>query len=82
MGDRRVGYILLKAHRNKGDWKKAFRSSDINPDFFVYKTKDPHERLPWDFIDYGIEKSFLKEKYNLALDSIESPSCMVSSCTR
>ncbi len=82
MGDRRVGHILLNAHKNKGDWKKAFRSSDVNPDFFVYRVRDLNETLPWDFIDHGIKKSFLKEEHNLALDSIESPACIVGSCTR
>jgi len=82
MGDRRVGQMLLNAHENKGDWKKTFRSSEINPDFFVYRAKDPDKILPWDFIDHGIEKSFLQREYNLALDSIESPACVVGSCTR
>lgn len=82
MGDRRVGQMLLATHRNKGDWRKTFRSSDLNPDFFVYRAKDLDERLPWDFIDHGIQKSFLQEEYHLALASIESPPCAVGSCRR
>ncbi len=82
MGDRRVGQMLLATHRNNRDWKQTFRSSDINPDFFVYRDKDINEILPWDFIDHGIKKSFLQEEYNLALDSIESPPCNVGNCTR
>ncbi len=81
MGDRRVGQMLLIAHRNRRDWKQTFRSSDINPDFFVYRAKELNERLPWDFIDHGIQKSYLKEEYNLALASIESPPCNVGNCT-
>jgi radical SAM family uncharacterized protein len=81
MGDRRVGQMLLIVHRNKRDWKKTFRSSDINPDFFVYRAKELNERLPWDFIDHGIQKSYLKEEYNFALASIESPPCNVGNCT-
>lgn len=82
MGDRRVGQMLLSAHRNNGDWRQTFRSSDINPDFFVYRAKDRNERLPWDFMDHGIQKPFLQEEYNLALASIESPACDLGSCTR
>jgi hypothetical protein len=66
----------------KGDWKATFRSSDVNPDFFVYRPKDLNEQLPWDFIDHGIKKSYLREEYNLALESIESPPCNVGNCTR
>jgi radical SAM superfamily enzyme YgiQ (UPF0313 family) len=82
MGDRRVGHMLLSAHRNNGDWKRTFQSSDINPDFFVYRVKELDEKLPWDFIDHGIQKSFLQEEYNLALASEESPRCIPGSCTR
>jgi hypothetical protein len=82
MGDRRVGQMLLATHRNKGDWRQTFRSSDVNPDFFVYRAKDLNEKLPWDFIDHDIQKSFLQEEYNLALASIESPPCAVGSCNR
>jgi len=64
-------------HKNNGDWKCTLRSSDINPDFFVYRSKDLNERLPWDFIDHGIKKSYLRKEYHLALESIESPSCNV-----
>jgi radical SAM family uncharacterized protein len=82
MGDRRVGQMLLATHRNRGDWRQTFRSSDVNPDFFVYRAKDLNEKLPWDFIDHDIQKSFLQEEYNLALASIESPPCAVGSCNR
>ncbi|MBW2339476.1 MAG: radical SAM protein [Deltaproteobacteria bacterium] len=82
MGDRRVGQMLLATHRNGGNWKQTFRSSDINPDFFVYRPKDLNETLPWDFIDHGIKKSFLQEEYNLALQEKESSSCDVGTCTR
>jgi hypothetical protein len=81
-GDRRVGQMLLATYTNKGDWKATFRSSDVNPDFFVYRPKDLNEQLPWDFIDHGIKKSYLKEEYHLALESIESPPCDVGNCTR
>jgi len=74
--------MLRATHRNKGDWRQTFRSSELNPDFFVYRAKDLNERLPWDFIDRDIQKSFLQEEYNLALASIESPPCAVGSCTR
>ena len=81
-GDRRVGKMLLTTYTNKGDWKATFRSSDVNPDFFVYRPKDLNEQLPWDFIDHGIKKSSLKEEYHLALESIETPPCDVGNCTR
>jgi radical SAM family uncharacterized protein len=82
LGDRRVGQMLLTAHRNGRNWKKTFQRSEINPDFFVYRPKNLNERLPWDFIDHGIKKSFLQEEYDLTLQGKESPACTVGTCTR
>ena len=82
MGDRRVGAILLSAHKSGGDWTKALRFSDINPDFFVYRPKGIDELLPWDFIDNGISKKHLKRERDLALKGEESDICRVGECYR
>jgi len=66
-GDRRVGKMLLEAHRSQGDWPLAFRESSLNPDFFVHRTRDLDEVFPWDFIDHGIPKEKLKEEYLKAM---------------
>jgi radical SAM superfamily enzyme YgiQ (UPF0313 family) len=66
-GDRRVGKMLLGAHRSEGDWPRAFRESSLNPDFFVHRTRDLDEVFPWDFIDHGIPKEKLKEEYLKAM---------------
>jgi radical SAM superfamily enzyme YgiQ (UPF0313 family) len=62
-GDRRVGKILLSAHRRGGDWKQAFRDVNINPDFYIHRERSPEEILPWDFIDHGVSKDWLWEQY-------------------
>ena len=66
-GDRRVGKMLLEAHRWQGNWPRAFRESSLNPDFFVHRTRDLDEVFPWDFIDHGIPKEKLKEEYLKAM---------------
>ena len=82
MGDRRVGSILLMAHKSGGDWKKALRFSNTNPDFFVYRPKGVDELLPWDFIDNGISKKHLIKEHDLALKEEESDICHVGKCHR
>ncbi|MGD9032844.1 MAG: radical SAM protein, partial [Desulfobacteraceae bacterium] len=82
MGDRRVGALLLSSHKRNGDWTKTFRSSELNPDFFVHRTRETDEILPWDFIDHGIYKAYLVKEYNLALKERESEVCQVGSCDR
>lgn len=82
MGDRRAGKILMAAHRLKGDWKGAFRHSEVNPDFFVRRPRGLDEVLPWDHIDHGIKKDHLRREYRLALEEKESPECKVGHCDR
>jgi radical SAM superfamily enzyme YgiQ (UPF0313 family) len=82
VGDRRAGEILYASHNFGGDWAKAFRFSEVNPDFFVYRPKELDEVLPWDFIDSGISKTHLINEYRLALEGKESDICKVGECFR
>jgi len=66
-GDRRVGMLLMAAHRHQGNWEQALRESSLNPDFFVYRRRGLDELFPWDFIDHGISKERLKEGYLTAM---------------
>jgi radical SAM family uncharacterized protein len=67
-GDRRVGKILLAAHRLRGDWAQALRETSLNPDFYVYRQRDLDEVFPWDFIDHGTSKEVLKREYLKAME--------------
>lgn len=82
LGDRRVGRLLLKSHQLQGDWRRALRESEVNPDFFVYRPKDLDEVLPWDHLDHGLEKGYLREEYRLALEDRESQPCVPGRCER
>lgn len=66
-GDRRVSKILLAVHAEKGNWNKALKETDINPDFYVYRQRELTETFPWDFIDHGIDKEKLRAEYQRAL---------------
>jgi radical SAM family uncharacterized protein len=79
-GDRKVAEILSLLNKNQGNWPKTFKSSPINPDFYVLRERFLDEVLPWDFIDHGIRKSFLKTEYKRALQGKTSPPCPIESC--
>jgi len=66
-GDRRMGKVLMAAHRHQGNWGQALQETSLNPDFFVHRRRDLDEIFPWDFIDHGIPKEKLKEEYVAAM---------------
>jgi hypothetical protein len=59
LGDRRVGEILMAVHRLDGNWVKALKVVNINPDGYVYRLKSFDEILPWDMIDLGTSRKAL-----------------------
>ncbi len=49
-GDRKVGDLLCKVVALNGDWFKAMREFNLNPEFYVYRKYGENEALPWDFL--------------------------------
>ncbi len=79
-GDRKVADILTLAHTHKGNWPQTLKTVSTNPDFYTLRERNMDERLPWDFIDHGIKKSFLQQEFQRALKALPSPVCRVETC--
>jgi len=79
-GDRRIGALIRAAHENGGDWKKAAQATGIDMDFYVHRRREFNELLPWDFIDIGVRKEYLRKEYQRALEGKFTPPCKVGSC--
>ncbi|TCO79974.1 TIGR03960 family B12-binding radical SAM protein [Marinisporobacter balticus] len=91
-GDRKIGKVLIKAWENgcKFDawgehfeyekWRDAFEACTINPHFYANRKRGYEEVLPWDFIDIGVTKSFLKRENENAKKGILTQDCRMS-CT-
>ena len=56
-------------------WLDAFKATGIDPDFYTMRERDVEEVLPWDFIDVGVSKEFLKREWKTALGEIVTPNC-------
>ena len=86
-GDRRVGKALLEAyklgclydswgeHFNYELWMQAFENTGVDIDFYNLRERDLDEILPWDFINIGVSKSFLKREWKNAMDGRVTPNC-------
>ncbi len=80
-GDRKVAKFLLMARKNMGNWAKTLKESPVNPGFYVLRPRNTDELFPWDFIDHGLDKSFLLKEYEKALAQKTSKPCpMKDSC--
>ena len=86
-GDRRLGLALEKAHE-KGcrfdgwgeyfdleKWNEAFTEAGVDPEFYALRDRDFDEILPWDFIDTGVTKKFLKAEALKAEAAVTTPFC-------
>jgi hypothetical protein len=65
-GDRRVGDFLELAARLDGDWRRALREWDGDPDFYTTRARSVDERLPWDHFDVGVKKAGLVREWERA----------------
>ena len=86
-GDRRLGKVLEQAfeHGCKFDgwsdffslpkWLEVFEKCGIDPTFYNQRHRSFDEVLPWDHIDYGIKKSFLKRECEKAYQNATTPNC-------
>jgi len=80
-GDRRVADLLETALLEKGgSVQRAIPLWPHDPEFFVSREAGVDERLPWDFIDHGLDKSFLAREYRRGIGARITPKCALSSC--
>lgn len=73
VGDRRIGKILVDAHKN--GWKAALKGAKFDADLYVGSIRNLSEVLPWDFIDTGLKKEYLWKEYGCALKGRTTQPC-------
>ncbi|MDP2743999.1 MAG: TIGR03960 family B12-binding radical SAM protein [Dehalococcoidia bacterium] len=92
-GDRRLGQVIHRAwqlgcsfdgwsERFQYDkWLQAFKENDLDLSFYAHRERSLDEALPWDHIDVGVSRAFLKKEYLKALEGRETPDCRYGECT-
>jgi len=92
-GDRALGRVIKRAwekgvrfdawseyfNRNYSLWQDAFVEEDIDPEKYSC-ARDPEEPLPWDYVDIGVTKAFLKKERERALSVETTYDCRISGC--
>jgi radical SAM superfamily enzyme YgiQ (UPF0313 family) len=65
-GDRRVADFIEQAARLDGDWRRALREWDGDPDFYTTRVRAIDERMPWDHFEVGVKKAGLLREWERA----------------
>ena len=86
-GDRRLSAALYEACRrgfrfdawseyfDYDKWMEVFAAVGIDPAFYANRRFGLDEVLPWDVIDCGVTKAFLKRERAKAFEGITTPNC-------
>ncbi|MGI9950863.1 TIGR03960 family B12-binding radical SAM protein [Moorellaceae bacterium AZ2] len=91
-GDRRLAPVLLEAWRGGAKlegwseyfrydiWQRAWESTGVDPAFYAYRRRDYDEKLPWDHLDFGVNKRFLVAEHRRALAGEITRDCRSGRC--
>jgi hypothetical protein len=60
---------------NYDRWIEAFENCGVDPDFYTTRGYGLDEVLPWDIIDCGVTKEYLKRERSKAYEAKTTPSC-------
>ena len=86
-GDRKVGKVIKEAYRlgclydswsesfDNEKWMQAFANTGVDIEFYTMRKRSMDELFPWDFIDIGVTKNFLKKEWERAMNAQVTPNC-------
>lgn len=86
-GDRKVADVILKAYEKgcmydswseyflNDKWLEAFDECGVDIGFYTTRKRELDEIFPWDFIDCGVTKSFLKREWKRSQEETVTPNC-------
>ena len=91
-GDRRVGAVIEEVWRDGGRfdgwseyfsfdrWMSAAQRAGVDVDWYTTRERDLSEVLPWDHLDSGLDKEWLWQDWQDAVDEVEVEDCRWSPC--
>ena len=86
-GDRRLCQVIRRVYEKGGffeawgeyydneRWLEAMEECGLSVDFYTHRERSLEEILPWDFIDCGVTKDFLKREWQKAQRGEVSENC-------
>jgi radical SAM family uncharacterized protein/radical SAM-linked protein len=90
-GDRKLGPVLMEAYYGGARfdgwrdlfrfdlWERAFERAGLDYRNYL-KAIDPEAELPWDIVNTGLKKSYLREELKAAREARYTASCCEKNC--
>ena len=90
-GDRQLAKVLIKAHQlgcrfdgwgehfSFAGWREAFRAVGIDP-LFYQRQRSSDEIFPWNHLDFGVNKKFLRGELTKSGAAVFTPDCRKGKC--
>ena len=91
-GDRQLGKVILKAWKkgctydswteffNYDKWIECFHECNIDPDLYANRPRNEFEQEPWDHIDCGVTKDYLRKEWKMAQKGLLTHDCRHLPC--
>ena len=86
-GDRKISKAIEEAYRlgclfdswtesfHNELWMQAFENTGVDIDFYNLRERGEDELFPWDFIDIGVTRKFLRREWDRAMEEKVTPNC-------
>ncbi len=79
-GDRRIGELLCQAYENSGSGAaKAFlrvmKDAGVDASFYLYRERGEGEIFPWEMIDIGVRREYLRQELEKARERKSTMVC-------
>jgi radical SAM superfamily enzyme YgiQ (UPF0313 family) len=82
-GDRSIAQVIEAMTRTNGDLNAALRETGIDPAQHTSRARGYEEFLPWEIVDAGVGRVFLRQEHERAQVAKSTAPCpSVSQCTR
>ena len=92
-GDRRLGKVLYAAwqdgakfdgwseHFSFERWQQAITAQGLSIEFYANRQRNNQEIFPWEHVQPGVDKAFLRREYEKALVGELTKDCRHGVCT-
>lgn len=86
-GGRKLGKLLLSVYQKGAvfdawtewfdpkKWEDAIKETGTDVEFECLREREEGEILPWDFLDIGVTKGFLRREWKKAMEGQTTPNC-------